>query len=328
MVNLDASALKEIGMMRSLISRIEKPHTLMEAMQERDRMISESVQRECKNPSEIFDVLDSIGENSFVNIGYVSAANIDIPQVKKRNPLTNRMKNYDDYVTFGNQIGYSGEDEIGAVVSLTNYNFRYNSSSRMKGLHAEYRDKFNALRGEYGLPPVASKSNEYRQNIDYGRGFKAYGGDNDELNGHAYTEQNMYKGHITSTTYLVGKDGHILKSSENGESVNYVVDKDTLAPFLKKKGTISGVKGLREMGATDDVIQEYIRKEKELKFRYKQFEFGSILYICATVNGQKILYLNDNLKRTIGGIDINPGDFLEIAREKYKEALADANNQI
>ena len=55
----------------------------------------------------------------FATIGYVTGANLAIPQVKRKNPETGRMKGYDDYETFGKQLGYNGE--VGGVIKLTSY---------------------------------------------------------------------------------------------------------------------------------------------------------------------------------------------------------------
>ena len=60
---------------------------------------------------------------------------------------------------------------------------------------------------------------------------------------------------------------------------------------------------------------------KDLKFKYVNFESKSILWIAATVNGEKIIYINDDLQRAVDGIDIRPEDFREIARNRYKITL-------
>lgn len=75
------------------------------------------------------------------------------------------------------------------------------------------------------------------------------------------------------------------------------------------------------MGAEEDKIQEYIKKMTDLKFKYVNFESKSILWIAATVDGEKIIYINDDLQRAVDGIDIRPEDFREIARNRYKITL-------
>lgn len=53
--------------------------------------------RKVKSSNEFFDILDKIGNGKFVSIGYVTGANLNVPTIKKKNPLTNRMKGYPDY---------------------------------------------------------------------------------------------------------------------------------------------------------------------------------------------------------------------------------------
>ena len=35
-----------------------------------------------KTPNEFFDIMDQMGDNKFVSIGYVTSANLDMPKVK------------------------------------------------------------------------------------------------------------------------------------------------------------------------------------------------------------------------------------------------------
>ena len=99
------------------------------------------------------------------------------------------------------------------------------------------------------------------------------------------------------------------------------VPQEQIVPYLKAKGEISGVSALRKMGVEEDKIQEYIKKMTDLKFKYVNFESKSILWIAATVDGEKIIYINDDLQRAVDGIDIRPDDFREIARNRYKITL-------
>ena len=64
----------------------------------------------------------------------------------------------------------------------------------------------------------------------------------------------------------------------------------------------------------EEKIQEYINRIKELKMSYMRFEANSILWLCETVNGEKIIYLKSNLARAVNEIDILPQDFLMVAK--------------
>lgn len=54
---------------------------------------------------------------------------------------------------------------------------------------------------------------------------------------------------------------------------------------------------------------------------YRNFESNSILYIAATVNGEKLVYINDRLSRAVNDININPSDFIAIAKERYSQDI-------
>ena len=77
-----------------------------------------------------------------------------------------------------------------------------------------------------------------------------------------------------------------------------------------------------KMGAEEEKIKEYLGKIAELKFSYVNFEANSILWIAASVNGEKIVYINDNFQRAVDNINIRPEDFRAIARERYQIDLA------
>lgn len=261
--------------------------------------------RRIASPNEFFDILDRMGDNKFVTIGYVSGANLNVPKIKKLNPQTNRMKGYDDYSSFG-------EEEIGALVKITSYNMRYRKRDAVAKQYADYKNSANSIRGEFGLEPIADKGTTYKDRMNYGeQGIDLYKGDNDSLQGHSYYGQNTYGVKPKSIVYCVGTDGHIIKA----------LDKEQIVPYLKAKREVDGVSALRKMGVEDERIQDYISKMQGLKMSYKNFEANSILWIAATVQGEKIVYINDNLARTVNDIDINPQDFIAIAKKRYAQDL-------
>ena len=263
--------------------------------------------RRVATSNEFFDILDKIGNGKFVTIGYVSAANLDVPKVSKRNPLTNRMKGYPDYSVFGNG------DEIGALVKITTYNMQYLNRSTVSKKYGEFKQSANGIRGEYGLDPIGSKES-YKSANDWSKnGLELYKGANDELRSHSYNPQNIYGVKPKSVIYTVGTDGHILNA----------LSQEQIIPYLKKKREVDGVAALRKMNVEDAKIQEYIEKINNLKFKYINFESDSILWIAATIDGEKIVYINDNLSRAVDGINIQPQDFRAIARERYNIGLKD-----
>ena len=259
-----------------------------------------------KSMDDFFDLSDKVGNNWWVTMEYVTAANITPPQVRKRNPATNRMKNFDDFSVFRRE----GDDEVGALVTLTKYNFRYQHRNTVNKGYNDYVSRFNTLRGEYGLPPVERRK-DYKEKMNWGKeGLDMYGGNKEELKGHVYYPQNMYGAKILGKkTYAISTSGNIIRE----------MPEDEIVPYLKAKRETSGVGALRKMQADEAKIQEYIKKEADLKFRYKALEANSILSLVATSveNGytEKVAFINPAIGKAVNGIQIDKAEFEKIARE-------------
>ena len=148
----------------------------------------------------------------------------------------------------------------------------------------------------------------YKSTQEYGdNGISTYSGNNDDLKLHSYTAQNVHNARTKGIYYLISTEGKVIRE----------LDKSELLSYFKKKSEMSGVSALRKMGATEERIQEFIDKMNELKMSYKNFEASSILYMVATVNGEKIVYINENLTQSVRGINIIPAEFTKIAKERY-----------
>ena len=264
--------------------------------------------RQVKTSNEFFDILDKIGNGKFITIGYVTGANLNVPTIKRKNPETNRMKGYPDYSVFMDD----GDDEIGALVKISSYNIQYLNRATVNKKYGEYKDSANAIRSEFGLNPIEKKES-YKQGTSWSEnGPELYKGNNSDLSSHSYNPQNVFHVKPKGIVYAVNKEGHIMKA----------LPEERIKDYFKKKREIDGVTALRKMGMEEDRIQEYIDKINALKFRYINFESNSILWIAATINGEKIVYINDNLQRAVDDINIRPEDFRAIARERYQIDLA------
>ena len=262
--------------------------------------------RKVLSSNEFFDLLDKIGEGKFVSIGYVTGANLNVPKVKRINPLTNRMKGYADYSVF------DGGDEIGALVNITSYNLRYQSRKAVGKKYGEFKQASNVIRGKYGLDPVQDKEG-YKEGTTWSdKAPEVYKGQNDALKDHSYNPQNTFGANIKSTTYAVNKEGHIIRALSDAE----------IEPYLQAKKEIAGVSALRKMEVEQEAIDEYIKEMLALKFSYKNFESNSILWMVATIEGEKVVYLNDKLQRTVDDINIAPQDFRQIAMKRYNIELS------
>lgn len=301
----------EIAKMRSLMERMEKPMTAMQAMLNESSMLTEAVERKVKTPEEVFEILNQLKENKWVCVGYVTEANLNLPKVQRKNPATNRMKGYEDYETFGSEIGHEGE--IGALVKITSYNYRYYGVENFNKKHNEFKQSANQIRPKYGLEPIKDKENDYHQELNYGKGVKAYGGDNEEKKGNFYVPFNSVGANVKSVVYIVDTNGNI--------EGNGLTEEQAKKYILAKKREIDGVSALRKMNVEEEKIQEYIKEIQALKFSYKQLIGNQILWIVGATDEQKIIYINDQLSKCINDININKEDFVNKARERYAKEI-------
>lgn len=280
--------------------------------------------RRIATADELFDILSSIKGGVKTTIGYVTGANLNLPEIKMKNPATNRMKGFHDYETFGRAIGEDGE--VGGIVKLTSYSLNWQTPDSYKKGYVKYKQGFDALRDEFGIEPTERRGG-YTKKQEFGdKGVTIYGGENDEISDHSYTRQNIYGAKIVSTYYLVDMEGHIVRE----------MDKSELVDFLNtKRPEVSGVKALRDMGADDARIQDYIRREADLKFKSQVFETSHILYIVATANGEPLLWVNERLEhavrkidKVLNGVDVIPAEFTRIAKERYSKEIQDIQESV
>ena len=127
---MDKRTKQEIDKMLLLSERMDKHYTsfqaeaLMEEIEELDAR-----DREDMLPSEFFNMADNIQGGIKSTIGYVSSANLNIPQVKGLNPDTNRMKNFDDWDSFGKSLNVA--DRISGVIKFSRYTFNWRGKKAM-----------------------------------------------------------------------------------------------------------------------------------------------------------------------------------------------------
>lgn len=268
-----------------------------------------------KSPNDFFEILDELQDGKWITIGYVSAANLEnVPMVKRKNPLTNRMKGYPDNTAFECQ------DEIAALVKVSSYNMHWMNREKFGKTYNTWKKSINGIRGNYGLPPIGDREG-YKEKMNYGEhGIDAYNGQNQALQGHTYTSQNGYGVKPKSTIFCINQDGRIIRELRPEQVKPYLKQYKEFNPNAKSYRD-DGARALAKLGAEDAKIQEFLAKAQELKFKYLSFEADSILWIAATINGEQFVYLNDNLKRVVDNVNINPSDFRELARERYKIEL-------
>ena len=263
-----------------------------------------------------FNIIDGIGNGMIVSLGYVTGADLKLPQIKRKNPATNRMKGYDDF----SQWQEEGGPEIGAIIKITAYQFNYHKRSAIKSKYRnEYLPAVNQIRAKYGLEPSKpkSKAEKATQTMGYGGGIEVYDGENEDKMGNNYCPQNLWKPiRKTERYYAVDTDGNIIKE----------LSTESIMPYVKAKAPHSGVSELRKMGADEAKIEAYIEELDNLKFKYKKLEAHSILWIAAKANGERIVYINQGLERSVEGVNINKQDFINIANKRYSKEMSELDN--
>lgn len=297
-------AKREIRDMLNLMERMDNHYTSFEA-----EMLNEDIEELDARGRQDIPVADFPSEIQKVKggtkctIGYVSSANLDLPQIKKLNPATNRMKNYPDWATFGKNLGV--QDEIGGVIKFARYSINWRSPENMrKHYNKQYVDPVNAIRGKYGLAPMDKRPRQDRdQDIDQATGMPLY------------SNQDTGKGSCVAQYFLVGTDGHIIKE----------VPAADLVPYFKKYST-SGVADLRKLNKSDDEIKAYVDEISKLNFRYTRFNYASIAYVITSIGGVKKRFFNENLSDDIKGTGVNPSEFIEMAKKMYKLDLEKTAN--
>lgn len=265
----------------------------------------------------LYDVISDIPQGKMVTVCYLTAADLNYPMVKRKNPETNRMKGYPDFETFGKSMGYEGEKGIGGVVCLTLLkSMNWNTAKDLEDKYRKYRQKKDDIRVKYGLEPVNKDSvaGKYKKDIDYGNGgISVYGGENAEKSQHSYVNANTYYAKRDPYYYLVDVDGNIIREVTESELKPY------FKPFPKKEG----VSALEKMQVDQSRIEEYIKELDSLHFTYRTFEASSILSIVATLQdrSESVVFRNDKLNPEPKGVKINVQQFLSMVDDRYEDQI-------
>ena len=293
-------AKKEINEMLSLIDRMDHHYTGYEA-----QVLKEDIDeldargREDIPVSEFPKEVQKIKGGIRSTIGYVSSANLNIPQVKKLNPATNRQKSYPDWDTFGKQIGV--QDEITGVIKFSSYRLNWRSPENMrKHYNKSYVEPVNGFRAEVGLAPMDKRSKTTPTDAN---------GDP------TATFQDTGKAVIVSHYYLIGSDGRIMRE----------ITADELKPYFKEYAP-TGSAELKKLGKSDEEIKAYSDKIAALKFRYTHFNYSSIVYVITSIGGVKKRFFNPNVSDMIKDVSIDPSEFISMARSMYKLDLENTND--
>jgi len=327
---MDKGTRKQLVLMQSLMERMDKHYTKYEAKAHTNlKLLNEGLDeldasnRKEVDTNEFFDMIANMPGGAKASFGYVSAANLNTPTVKKINPETNKMKSYPDWASFGETLGVG--DKLGGVIKFACYTLNWRSPGNMaKHYNKDKVDPVNALRDKYGVEHIKHRPKPTTTTIDYGKGISGYAGDREELKGNTYSEQDTAGKDVQKKVYyyLVDVNGNIIKE----------VSVDELKPYFKERG-VEGIKAFRAMAAASNkteeemmqLFNEYSAEILKMQVNYRRFEHSSVVYVITTVDGEKKRFFNRNLRNCIRGININPAEFEKLARQRYN--IADAQTK-
>lgn len=268
--------------------------------------------RRVTDANELFDILANIRNTAFVTFGYVKGVKLNYPTEKRRDPTTGKLRGYPDYNALGTEIGSDGP--VGAIIKFKSYNTPWYTSERYGRSYAAYKSAVDTTNEKYGLAKTGT-ADGHTKKIEYGKnGIEVYSGDNKDKETNSYMpKQNIAQARTVTTYYSVGTDGHVLQE----------LDRSSFEKLYSKQRSAfdAAMAKFRKAGADESKVEEYIKEMAghNAKFATAKFETNSIVYIVATVDGEKITYINPNIRRAVNDVDIVGEDLANIVREKYSD---------
>lgn len=245
-------------------------------------------------------MLNGIKDGQRITFGYVTAASIDYPKTKIRNPQTKRMNTVNDFATFGRNMGFDEGKVPTGVVKLKVYNLNLPKGEKLDSRYNEFATLRDNLKRKYGLPV---KDGPYdRENINYGKGnIRQYNGKNNELRNHTYLDINMSNIKSLSTNYYVAfEDGSLIP-----------IEKARL-PIAYKAPAKSAADTLVAAGATEEEVASLRSMD------YRTFLTSKILYVSCTSDNEKKLFVNTKLPDKINDLtNVRPDALVNVAKERY-----------
>lgn len=275
-------------------------------------------ERRIATADEMFDLLSRMNAGKFVTICYVNA----VPLLK-----TKRALNMDQFgadldanqpgegedSTIYNQLRQYHSDEkmkklpITGIVSVTRYNMQWSSEESFKKNRAEYAKKKDDIDKRYGIykDPAERRAGGFAEVNTFGISV----GNTDNTRNTAYIHQNTAKSRTSSQLYVVDNDGNIVSTVKN-----------ELIRSLRSVKSDSNVTALRKIEKSEEEIAQYQKEVAALNFRERKFIVDKILYIVATIDKEKFVFINERLAEMVDkGLKINNQQFIEIANRMYRQ---------
>lgn len=291
------------------------------------------MERRIADINEMIDIMSSIKGGVFATVCYMNSAKIGKTLTGKGIDVdkfgddldNNRTDGDEDIYTNLKQYQQGGANRsnkfpYAGIVKMTTYQFNWQSEDAYGKNFNKYAIKRDELLSRYGAA-INKRDMKHDEKIDFGNGISV--GATDNTKGKLYTHQNGATiRNAKSEYYIVDNEGEL----KGGISFNAIKE------IVTKNKTIDGISALKKIGATEEQINEYTEELKKLNFRVLKLMYDSILFIVATVNNEKIVFINNNLAKTIGSgahtLNINPQSFIDIANRTYNKSVNDLQESI
>lgn len=280
---------------------------------------------------EMIDIITSIQGGLFVSIGYVSVANLY--KTMKNVDAEKFGKNLEDSKdTIGDEsykmlndfrTGVVKKFPCGEILKVLTCQLNWQNERNYNKNYGKYADARNELLKSYGAEPVADIQPKKDEMLDYGKGGVSVGA-TEKTRDRLYTHQNSATINWNApqnrkSYYIVDKQGKILDTQVDARIIK------SLSKF-----NVDGLSSLKKINASEETIKEYSSKLKELNFGVMKMLYDRILYIVATVNGEKVYFVNDNLNLSFGTgkneTQIDTSKILQIAKMEANKACNESLN--
>lgn len=275
-------------------------------------------ERRIATANEMFDLLSRMNAGKFVTICYVNA----VPLLKTKRAvdmnkfgadLDANQPGEDEDATVYNQLRQYQSDEsmkklpITGIVSVTRYNLQWSSEDSFWKNRAKYAQQKDEIDKRYGIykDPSERRAGGFADTNTFGISV----GNTDNTRNTAYIHQNTAKSRTSSQLYVVDNDGNIVSTVKN-----------SLISALRSVKSDSNVNALRKLEKSEEEIAQYQKEVAALNFRERKFIVDKILYIVATIDKEKFVFINDRLAEMVDkGLKINNKQFIDIANQMYRQ---------
>ena len=272
----------------------------------------------------ILDIISEIGGGQFTTVCYLSAAKI----YKKRSSLDDEKfggaldaNPFDDEEVGGTFDRYrKGEMKkfpYQGIVKFCTRQYHWQSEDNYRKRYGQFRQWQDDFLTSHGAEPLGHKAGT-DQKLDFGKGGVSVGS-TDNTKERTYIHQNGSTSRVLDERYFLVDD--------NGGLVGGI-SKPVVTSMLQKFPEEGGIKALRKINASDEVIARYSEELAAQKFSVMKMMINNILFIVTKFEGQEYFAINRRLASRIGSgsyvVDIEPEDFINKAVEVFNNMYGES----